>query len=158
MDINNKIFNTMFGEDNIKKTSDIWAFMSAHYLLTTLGHKDEREFGFQLTSRGMLCLKCLTKVSQDQPSLSAESQKLLVAIKNGCQMTKNIYKNVGTKNILISAAGYRFIKNQYPNFNDEYIKPIFYQNLPNGNFEAGRDAWRNIQNLISEKTTQTQEL
>ena len=161
MDINNTIYTNILGQQEPRKASDIWAIMSTHYLIKSLGHHDERDFVFQLTPRGLLCLKCLTGVCTSPQTQSHQFEKILGAIKKGCEKTKcESDQTIDTKTLLISTAGYKFVKTHYPYLadNDGRLMKIFYQNLPSGNYNAGKTTWKNIETSLCDNSTQSPEL
>lgn len=120
MELDDKIFKSVFGRDYDKNDSeeeDMFATMALHYLLNSKGVPERSSnYHFRAYSRGMWDLNCMDDIRKqsadsDRSELSDKAKNVLYAIEVALELTaEEVGQRFNERDVVIEGALYNFIK------------------------------------------------
>ena len=151
MNIDKKIFKSIFGKEYNGEEKDMWAMISAHYLLSTLGANDpERGYSYQLTEHGLFSLKCIGDIECkifSEKQLSEKSIRAIKTLKQSYKLTQD-HITRDSRDIIIDTASYHFIKTSLNETKSKGLtKQLFEGFMPHSDFDSAQVTWANIESL-----------
>ena len=156
MNIDKKIFKNIFDKDYCGDQKDMWAMISAHYLLSAMGATSpERGYSYQLTEHGLFSLKCIGDIECkvfSEKQLSEKSALAIKTIKKGYKLTQD-KKQRDARDIIIDTASYHYIQKSLEDTNSKNItQQLFEGFMPHADFESAKTTWENIENISTSQT------
>lgn len=151
MNIDKKIFKSIFDKNFSGEQKDYWAMISAHYLLNEMGaNQPDREYSYHLTEHGLFSLKCIGDIECKEFSENNLTQKSINAIKTikqSYKLTQNSTQR-DARDIIIDTASYRYIQKSIEDTNSKGLaQQLFEGFMPHSDFECGKTTWTNIENI-----------
>ena len=161
MNIDKKIFKSIFDKNFSGEQKDYWAMISAHYLLNEMGaNSPDREYSYHLTEHGLFSLKCIGDIECKEFSENNLTQKSINAIKTIKQSYKLTQNSIqrDARDIIIDTASYHYIQKSIEDTKQQNLtRQLFEGCLPHSDFECGKTTWANIQ-AITATQNQTAEI